>query len=195
MYSASACMKECRMKKALQLCKCVPPFYASKSVSKSPKCWVTNLTCLKQNEKEITSNNGCQQCQLSCLTTVYESERFRKKYLGSIFDNFLQSENKITFQYRKVWIWQRHFGHERWLLHKHWVLNLADHQIQAGGLVRLGWSSGVVRRHCGTFLGVLAAVCAGNCLFFHNQSWMHVRNRTGIINLATANFFCKNFGK
>lgn len=96
-YSATACMKECRMNKALKLCKCVPPFYASKSVSKSPQCWVTNLVCLKQNQKEITSNEGCEKCQLNCLTTVYESERFRKKYCSTILRNPWQTEERISF--------------------------------------------------------------------------------------------------
>lgn len=77
-YSWSACMKQCRMQKANKLCKCIPPFYAPATGSYR-QCTLSDFKCLKDNRQSIEDITGCLQCELSCLNTVYESEKFTKK--------------------------------------------------------------------------------------------------------------------
>ena len=77
-YSLSACMKQCRMQTALKLCKCVPPFYQT-ATGKYQQCMLSDIKCLNDNQKEITNIRGCKDCELSCLSTVYESEKLIKK--------------------------------------------------------------------------------------------------------------------
>lgn len=76
-YSISACMIQCRMKKANKYCKCIPPFYAPATGSYRECSW-SDFQCLKDNLENITDIKGCQHCELSCLNTVYESEKYSK---------------------------------------------------------------------------------------------------------------------
>lgn len=78
-YSLSVCMIKCRMQKALKLCNCIPPFYAPVGenwLSKSCKSTLDSFSCLARYRKNITSMNGCSHCDLSCFTTIYETEKF-----------------------------------------------------------------------------------------------------------------------
>jgi acid-sensing ion channel, other len=77
-YSLSACMIQCRMNKANKLCKCIPPFYAPATGSYR-ECSLSDFKCLRDNRENITDIRGCPRCELSCLNTVYESEKFTKK--------------------------------------------------------------------------------------------------------------------
>lgn len=75
-YSLSACMKQCRMQKANKLCGCIPPFYAPTTGNKFRQCSLSDFKCLQENLNNITGIRGCLHCELSCLNTVYESEKF-----------------------------------------------------------------------------------------------------------------------
>lgn len=76
-YSLSACMIQCRMKKANKLCKCIPPFYMPATGSYKECSW-SDFKCLRDNQMNITDIKGCPHCELSCLNTVYLSEKFAK---------------------------------------------------------------------------------------------------------------------
>lgn len=75
-YSLSACMKQCRMNRANKLCKCIPPFYEPATGSFRQCNGLSDFQCLSQNLKNITNIRFCRHCELSCLNTVYESEKF-----------------------------------------------------------------------------------------------------------------------
>ncbi|XP_058448045.1 sodium channel protein Nach-like [Malaya genurostris] len=75
-YTFSGCMKECRMRKCLKFCRCIPPFYAP-SVD-LPFCKVAQLACLARYAANITSISGCQHCELGCHNTVYDIEKYSK---------------------------------------------------------------------------------------------------------------------
>lgn len=77
-YSLTACMKECRMKRAATFCKCIPPFYAPQKNSKFPYCTLLNMTCISLHASEITDITKCSNCELSCHNTVYDIEKFAK---------------------------------------------------------------------------------------------------------------------
>lgn len=78
-YSLSACMKECRMKRAMDLCKCIPPFYIAKK--NYVYCTIQKMTCIYQTAQNITDITKCSHCELSCKNTVYEIEKFSKMYV------------------------------------------------------------------------------------------------------------------
>ena len=75
-YSLSMCMSDCRMAKTIKLCKCSLPFYKPNTANYR-QCTLLDLKCLKDNQRNITDN--CLTCELSCMNTVYESEKFIKK--------------------------------------------------------------------------------------------------------------------
>lgn len=77
-YSLTACMKQCRMQKADKLCKCIPPFYEP-ATGNYRECTLSDFKCLADNRNNITDIRSCKDCELSCLNTVYESEKFIKK--------------------------------------------------------------------------------------------------------------------
>jgi amiloride-sensitive sodium channel len=85
-YSLSACMKECRMKRAISFCKCIPPFYAPQKNSKFSYCTLQNMTCIHQYASNITDITKCSDCELSCDNTVYEIEKFSKSYVENILN-------------------------------------------------------------------------------------------------------------
>lgn len=76
-YSISACMQQCRMQKANELCKCIPPFYEPATGSYR-QCMLSDFKCLKDNQQNITDIRACPDCELSCMNTVYESQKFTK---------------------------------------------------------------------------------------------------------------------
>lgn len=80
-YSLSACMKLCRMKRATNFCKCIPPFYAPQKNSKFPYCTLESMTCINDYASNITDITKCSDCQLSCDNTVYDIEKFSKLYV------------------------------------------------------------------------------------------------------------------
>lgn len=93
-YTFTSCMKECRIKKCLKYCRCVPPFY--KPIRKLyiwslvemmcvnmwfPKtaphhyCNLAHFDCLARHLQNITDVKDCKQCELSCSNTVYDIEK------------------------------------------------------------------------------------------------------------------------
>jgi acid-sensing ion channel, other len=72
-------MKECRMKKSLKFCKCLPPFYHPKGVFEY--CRVKDMECLAKHLSNITEIRGCGHCELSCDNTVYDIEKFSKTWV------------------------------------------------------------------------------------------------------------------
>ncbi|XP_058811261.1 sodium channel protein Nach-like [Topomyia yanbarensis] len=76
-YTFSGCMKECRIRKCLKFCRCVPPFYAP-APDLLPYCNITQLACLAVYTANITSISGCQHCELGCQNTVYDIEKYSK---------------------------------------------------------------------------------------------------------------------
>lgn len=76
-YSFSACMKHCRMRRVNKLCKCVPPFYAPAS-GNYRMCGLEDFICLLKFRENITDIRGCRHCELSCLNTVYDIEKFTR---------------------------------------------------------------------------------------------------------------------
>lgn len=79
-YSFSACMKHCRMRRAKKLCKCIPPFYkpASDTTNRHRQCGLDDFLCLLKFRDNITDIRGCRHCELSCLNTVYDIEKFSR---------------------------------------------------------------------------------------------------------------------
>jgi acid-sensing ion channel, other len=78
-YSLSACMKQCRMERALQSCKCIPPFYEPATLN-GKRCALENLKCLAENSHNITDHRGCKHCRLNCLSTIFEADKYTKLY-------------------------------------------------------------------------------------------------------------------
>lgn len=76
-YSFSACMKHCRMKKANKLCKCIPAFYMPATESYR-QCGFDDILCLLKYRENITDIRSCRHCELSCLNTVYDIEKFTR---------------------------------------------------------------------------------------------------------------------
>lgn len=97
-YSFSGCMKECRMKKALRLCGCIPPFYSPVAGVPTPikYCKIEHIACLKEKKGNITSLKGCGDCELSCLNTVYDIEKFTKTMLS---EATAENEQKCSVEY------------------------------------------------------------------------------------------------
>lgn len=99
-YTFSGCMKECRIKKSLKFCKCVPPFYQPTGTvdlisnqlitgyaiisvffpDSLTYCEFKDLECLLKYTINITDITGCSQCELGCHNSVYDIEKFSKKY-------------------------------------------------------------------------------------------------------------------
>ncbi|EAT33714.1 AAEL014010-PA, partial [Aedes aegypti] len=75
-YTFSGCMKECRIRKCLKFCKCVPPFYAPPN--SLAFCTITQLACLVKYTANITSSKGCKNCELACHNKVYDVEKYSK---------------------------------------------------------------------------------------------------------------------
>ncbi|XP_055838345.1 sodium channel protein Nach [Episyrphus balteatus] len=77
-YTFTACMKDCRMKKSIKLCKCIPSFY--KPVPYVPTCKISQLPCLQKYATNITNIKDCLHCELGCSQTVYNIEKLNKNY-------------------------------------------------------------------------------------------------------------------
>ncbi|XP_017112672.1 sodium channel protein Nach [Drosophila elegans] len=75
-YTFSSCMKQCRMNKAIKLCKCNPPFY--KPIANVPMCMVKDFDCLDEFKANITNIKDCLQCELSCSKTVFNIDKLIK---------------------------------------------------------------------------------------------------------------------
>ncbi|EDW75033.2 uncharacterized protein Dwil_GK19918 [Drosophila willistoni] len=75
-YTFSSCMKQCRMNKAIKLCKCNPPFY--KPISNVPMCSIKDFGCLNDFKMNITNIKDCLQCELSCSKTVFNIDKLIK---------------------------------------------------------------------------------------------------------------------
>ncbi|KAI9586057.1 hypothetical protein GQX74_001904 [Glossina fuscipes] len=75
-YTFSSCMKECRMRNAIKLCKCLPPFY--RPTPDLRYCDIKELSCLEKHKQNITRNKDCRHCELGCSKTVYNIEKLMK---------------------------------------------------------------------------------------------------------------------
>lgn len=100
-YSLSACMKQCRMQKANEWCKCIPPFYAP-ATGTYQQCTLESLKCLKDNQRNITDIKGCLHCELSCMDTVYESEKIIKTLASRRFDVYRKFFKFRLFQLARL---------------------------------------------------------------------------------------------
>lgn len=76
-YSLSGCLVQCRMQLANKFCKCIPPFYSPARGSYKECSW-SDFKCLRDFIRNITDIKNCPVCELSCLNTVYESEKYTK---------------------------------------------------------------------------------------------------------------------
>lgn len=68
-YTYSACTQQCRLKKILKFCNCIPMFYPSVYEKKS--CSINDYKCIYEHLNEINDDKHCE-CELGCLNTVYE---------------------------------------------------------------------------------------------------------------------------
>jgi len=68
-YTFSGCMKECRMTNAMEICGCLPPFYRPPHYENFTLCTAADLACLR--DERIVDLKRCDNCQISCNTTVY----------------------------------------------------------------------------------------------------------------------------
>ncbi|CAG5040033.1 unnamed protein product [Parnassius apollo] len=71
-YTYSACMRQCRMRRSRSYCKCVPHFYPKTKGYR--QCTVRELQCIAKYAAEITDVTQCS-CELGCSHTVYEVEK------------------------------------------------------------------------------------------------------------------------
>ncbi|CAH2075249.1 unnamed protein product, partial [Iphiclides podalirius] len=71
-YTYSACMRQCRMRRCRSYCKCVPHFYPKTNGYR--QCTVKELQCIAKYAAEITDVTRCS-CELGCTHTVYEVEK------------------------------------------------------------------------------------------------------------------------
>uniref|UniRef100_A0A182QA18 Uncharacterized protein n=1 Tax=Anopheles farauti TaxID=69004 RepID=A0A182QA18_9DIPT len=92
-YTFSGCMKECRIAKSYKYCRCVPPFYAP--VRALPTCATGSFQCLSEYTENITSIYSCQDCELGCLNTVYDIEKYSK----IMKTEEEQQEAQVTIEY------------------------------------------------------------------------------------------------
>lgn len=87
-YSFSQCMRQCRMERAHFFCSCLPSFYVPATTSERIKnyrhCGINDFSCLHKFHQNITDIRMCKHCELSCLNTVYDIEKFSKVYVDSI---------------------------------------------------------------------------------------------------------------
>uniref|UniRef100_A0A182N1I6 Uncharacterized protein n=1 Tax=Anopheles dirus TaxID=7168 RepID=A0A182N1I6_9DIPT len=93
-YTFSGCMKECRISKSYKHCRCVPPFYAP-AVRTVPACTTGSFQCLSEYTENITSIHSCQDCELGCLNTVYDIEKYSK----IMKTEEEQQEAQVTIEY------------------------------------------------------------------------------------------------
>jgi amiloride-sensitive sodium channel len=83
-YSFSQCMKQCRMDRAQFFCSCIPSFYMPPSTmseglnNNHRHCGIDDFSCLLKFHDNITNIRMCKHCELSCLNTVYDIEKFSK---------------------------------------------------------------------------------------------------------------------
>ncbi|XP_072940542.1 sodium channel protein Nach [Epargyreus clarus] len=90
-YTYSACMRQCRMKRSRSYCKCVPHFYPA--IKGYRHCTVRELECIAKYASVITDVTRCA-CELGCTHTVYEVEKLTDvdPTKGSTDTNVLETE-------------------------------------------------------------------------------------------------------
>jgi len=78
-YSFSQCMKQCRLERSHSFCQCIPPFYVPAAATNNYRhCGIEDFSCLVKYVNNITDIKACKHCELSCLNTVYDIEKFSK---------------------------------------------------------------------------------------------------------------------
>ncbi|KAG5682787.1 hypothetical protein PVAND_012118 [Polypedilum vanderplanki] len=78
-YSFSQCMKLCRLERSNFFCQCIPPFYVPAATTTNYRhCSIEDFSCLVKHVNNITDIKACKHCELSCLNTVYDIEKFSK---------------------------------------------------------------------------------------------------------------------
>lgn len=103
-YTFTSCMKECRIRRCMKFCSCIPPFYrqfgntdiilkfiiscrylfiilCSIFPDNTKYCNMTGLQCIANNMTSILDVRSCHECELSCTNTVYEVEKLTKTYV------------------------------------------------------------------------------------------------------------------
>lgn len=76
-YTFTSCMRECRVKRSNKFCKCISPYYKPQR-DKYRQCGVADIPCLQKNRKAITDIRYCRHCELNCLNTVYDIEKYTR---------------------------------------------------------------------------------------------------------------------
>lgn len=77
-YSMSRCLKECRIERSVQLCKCLPPFYRPMCSTNISHCGFDNLKCLNRENSQF-----CDLCQLPCDHTTFNIEKITNHQIGT----------------------------------------------------------------------------------------------------------------
>lgn len=77
-YSFSQCMKQCRIERSHSFCQCMPSFYLTSGTNNYRHCGIEDFTCLVKYVENITDIKACKHCELSCINTVYDIEKFTK---------------------------------------------------------------------------------------------------------------------
>jgi amiloride-sensitive sodium channel len=78
-YSFSQCMKQCRLERSNFFCQCIPPFYVPAAATTNYRhCGIEDFGCLAKHVNNITDIKACKHCELCCLNTVYDIEKFSK---------------------------------------------------------------------------------------------------------------------
>jgi acid-sensing ion channel, other len=93
-YSFSQCMRQCRIERSHFFCSCVAPFYhmpptTSEGIKNYRHCGIEDFSCLLKFHHNITDIRMCKHCELSCLNTVYDIEKFSKVYVADINRNLI----------------------------------------------------------------------------------------------------------
>ncbi|XP_055522415.1 sodium channel protein Nach-like [Wyeomyia smithii] len=91
-YTFSGCMKECRIRKFLKFCRCIPPFFAP-PVS-LPFCEIAQFQCMARYIENISSIAECHHCELGCHNTVYDIEKYSK-----VMNSDVNKEPVVTIEY------------------------------------------------------------------------------------------------
>lgn len=76
-YTFTSCMRECRVKRSNKFCKCIAPYYKPQR-NTYRQCDVADIPCLTKYRKNITDIRYCRHCELNCLNTVYDIEKYTR---------------------------------------------------------------------------------------------------------------------
>lgn len=183
-YTFSSCMKQCRMNKAIKLCKCNPPFY--KPIGARPRSAILNMmisinvACFQSMSpcawsRTLIASMSSRRTSPTSRTVCSASSAVPRPYSTSI------SSLKCGFSYqidsrlptRTSFLFIFQCGQTREHRCSRRVPYLAHYPLQARGSLRLGGSSSVLWRHCQSVSGILSAVRGGDYLLLHTPRLLY----------------------